>query len=149
MTPAAIIALIRDVAIASALGFILWSLVHYGEDIVKIRELPALQRQLEANAAAEADWQKQRETADEQRSKDIASIGARIDNNHQPVIVRVPANPGAVPVAAGAPGSCPAAAGPADNGSGIDRRPAVNQFEHKYESALIECRNALAQWPTN
>lgn len=147
MTPAQIIALIRDAAIVGALGFIAWKLIAYGEDRVKASDLVAVKRQISQNADQQAEWQKQQEQADAQRTQDMASLGARIDSNQRPVFVRGPASAGAVPDHSTAAASCPAAGGRPDDGPGIDIRASINEFEKRYEGALADCRDVFSQWP--
>jgi len=143
VTIAQIMALVRDAVIVAAIAFFCWKLVDYGEDQVQVSEFRALQAQVLHNSQLQQQWNKQKEQADEQRIADLASIGARIDAQHAPIIVRVPAASGPGPL----PGPTPAT-GSADTGSGgIDIRPRINLFEHRYETALADCRAALAAWP--
>jgi hypothetical protein len=102
-------------------------------------------------------WKTREANSDAQRVADMQAINDRIDAYSAPVIVRVPAYPGALPgPAAGALGVHPAS-GPTDSGSGsaatsggydIDIRPAVRAFEKRYETALAQCREVVADWPT-
>ena len=146
------LSLARDFAIVGALGFIVWKLVDFGEDRIKAQDLKAVQAQIAANAKIQSQWQAKSEAADAQRTQDLADLAARIDANHQPVIVRIAPHPSPVPIAAACPVSPVAASGAADHGSGVDSgpadvRPLINAFELKYETALAGCRAALAQWP--
>lgn len=138
------IAIIRDVAIVSAVLFVCWKLVDYGEDKAQLADFRALQAQVAHDQQIQQQWNASVEKADAQREQDMASINTRIDAQHTPIIVRVP-SPAQQPVLSGpsaAPGGEPAGSG------GIDIRPGVNAFEHKYESALADCRDALARWPS-
>lgn len=145
------LSLARDFAIVGALGFIVWKLVDFGEDRIKAQDLKAVQAQIAHNVELQSQWQAKSEAADAQRTQDLADLAARIDANHQPVIVRIAPHPSPVPIAAACPVSPVAASGAADNGSGGDSgpdvRPLINAFELKYETALAGCRAALAQWP--
>ncbi len=153
MTPGAIIALIKDGLIILAIGAAIWLFVTYGKDIVKVADMKAVQKQITANAATEANWRKEQIDANTQRDATLAQVAAGIANQHAPVIVRNgPARVCPMPVAATQAGSPPAATGGTDEGRGsnsesIDIRPALNAFELKYETVIADCRAALDGWP--
>lgn len=147
MTPAQILAIIKDVAIIAGLIFVVLWIRNDGKNVVKIQDLQAVQKQLAANAAQEAAWATQRQQAEVQHAQDIQAVSAAVNAHSAPIIVRVPANPsplpGTSPTATGAnPGR-----GGSDDGPRIDLRPAVSAFERKYETAFADCRSALSQWP--
>lgn len=144
MTPAAIIALIKDAVIVLAIGAVIYVLVTYGKDIVKISDMAAVQKQVAANAQTVAGWRQEQIDANARHSADIAGIAATIGAQHAPIFLQpAPSKAGACPVsgATGAPSGQPAGSGP------VDIRPGINTFELKYETALADCRSVLAQWP--
>lgn len=147
MTPAAILSLVKDLLIIVAVGLAAYFLVSYGKDIVKVSDIKAVQKQIVDNAATTERWQKEQSDADVKRAAALAKVGAAIAGQRAPVFVRGPPRPDPVPAAATKAGDQPGGAGGADQGRGIDHRPAVNQFELKYETALIECYAALDKWP--
>jgi hypothetical protein len=150
VTPSAYIALARDLIIVVALGLLIWLLMSFGADRVKVADIKAVQKQITDNAKTEADWRKKQTDANAQRDIDLAQVAAGIAAQHAPVIVRSgPARACPVSVPAAQAGGPPAAAGGADEGSGIDRdiRPQLNAFEFKAETAIADCRAALDGWP--
>lgn len=150
MTPSAYIALARDIIIVVALGLLIWLLVSFGSDRVKVADMKALQKQLTTNAKTETDWRKAQTDANAQRDTDLAKVVAAIGSQHAPVIVRSgPARTCPLPVSTTQASSPPAAAGGTDVGSGVDRdiRPQLNAFELKAETAIADCRAALDGWP--
>jgi hypothetical protein len=146
MSPAAIIALIKDVVIVGAIGLVAYFLVSYGKDIVKVSDMKAIEAQIQKNAQQQEKWQKDATDADAKRSSEMYAVATTIAGQHGPIIVR---QPSACPVSndPAKAGSEPAKGGGADPGSGTDIRPAVNAFELKYEQSLADCRDALAKWP--
>ena len=148
MTPGEIIALIRDVAIVGALGAAIWMLVHLGADQVKLADLKALQRQLQANANQEQTWRRNADVAQAQSQVDMEHIRALVAGYTAPVLVCPgPSRSGPVSAAPAQTSNNPAGAGGTDPGAGRDIRPQIAQFELKYESALNDCRKAVASWP--
>jgi hypothetical protein len=147
MTPAAIIALIKDAVIVIALGAVAYMLITYGKDIVKVQDVKDLQKQLTHNAEQAAAWQKESTDADTKHVATLAQIAGTIDKQRTPVFVRGPSCPSAVPPDPGKAGGQPGASGTTDAGRGVDYRPTVNQFELKYETALADCYTALDKWP--
>src|SRR5277367_3530703 len=97
MTPAAIISIIKDVAIVAVLGIAIYIFISYGKDIVKVADIKAVEKQLQANAETEATWKKEQNDADAKHSKDLADIAGAIGNQHSPVFVRGPASVCPVP----------------------------------------------------
>lgn len=148
MTPAAIYTAVRDGLIAAALIFILLWVHRADTNSAKVANDKAVITQLQDNLATEQQWQSQREKADDQHAAEIAEVGARIDAQHSPVLVRIPAPPGALSGAAAAPASLHPAGGSTDAGSGVDIRPQLNQFEKRYEAAFADCRKVVSDWPT-
>lgn len=152
MTPGQIIALIKDLAIVVTLGLAIWLLISYGKDIVKVSDMKAVQKQLAQNAITEAQWRQEQEAANAQRDTQLAQVGAAIANQHAPVLVCRSPNPGPVPSVPAATADAHPGIGGTDTGPGggdkpIDIRPAINAFELKYETALADCRAAIASWP--
>lgn len=156
MTPAAIISLVRDVIILVAVGLLIYFLISYGKDIVKVSDLKDLQKQLTRNAAIEAQWRKDQTDAIDANNRTLDKVNTAIDSQRAPVLLcRKPPAPQQLPAHPGPTSSGPAAPGGADAGPGDDRvtvldiRPQLNFFEHKYEKALSQCRTLLATWPKN
>lgn len=148
MTPGAIISLIKDAIIIIAIGLVVYFLINYGKDIVKISDMKALQKQIQANADTIEKWRKESIDADTKRSADLAQVAATIDKQHTPVFVRNPPGSCTVPSTTSKAGDQPSQPAGSDQGRGIDYRPAVNQYESKYSTALIECYAALDKWPS-
>lgn len=144
MTPAAIIALIKDIVIVIAIGAVIYVLVAYGKDIVKVADIAAVQKQIAANAQTVAGWRQEQVNAEAKHTEELAQVSAAIGAQRSPIILQsVTPKAGTCPVpgAAAGPAGPPAASGP------VDIRPGINAFELKYETALADCRSALAQWP--
>lgn len=156
MTPTQILALVRDLVVLVALGFIVYVLIKFGEDRVTAKDMKAVQTQLTNNASTQARWQTEASHAIAQLHTENADTARAIGQQHAPIIVRIPASgsslPAAPAAAAGQP-ACPGgpAAGPGENpqpaGVDVDIRAQVNAFELRYEEALANCRSVLAQWP--
>lgn len=152
MTPGAIIALVRDLVIVIALGLLIWLLISYGKDMVKVSDMKAVQKQLDANTKQVAQWSQEASNAQTQRTQDLAQVSAAIAAHSQPIVVLRdrPASPGTVSSTPASASGQSAACGSADGGSGkdtVDIRPDISAFERKYESALADCRAAVASWP--
>lgn len=153
MTPAAIIALVRDGIILLALGLLIWLLITFGSDRVKVADMKAVQKQIAQNAQIEAGWRKEQINANAKRDADLSKVAAGITAQRAPVyVMRNPARACPVSVAAGEASRPPPGTGGADQGSGDDRqsidlRPQLNAFELKYETLVADCRAALDQWP--
>ena len=151
MTPAAIIALVRDVVILIALGLLIWLLIAFGRDMVKVTDMKAVQKQLTDNAATIARWREDQTNANKARDAQVAQLGSAIVAQRAPVRLCGPTRPSSVSGPAAAPGGSSAAPGSVDTGSGSDPspdlRPQLNEFELKYETALADCRAVIAGWP--
>lgn len=152
LTPSQILALIRDVAIVGALAFVVYRIYTDGANAVKVADMKAVQKQLDANTQTVARWSQEASDAQKQRTQDLSTIHDAIAAHSQPIVVLRdrPASAGTVPSPSATPGSQPAACGSADRGSGkdtVDIRPDISAFETKYEGALAECRAAIASWP--
>jgi len=147
MTPGAIIALIKDVVILGVLGAAVYIFISYGKDIVKVSDMKAVQKQIQANAETAAKWQKESTDADTKRAADIAAVANTVASQRAPVFVRGPANNCPVPGDPAKAGGQPSGSKGSDQGRGIDYRPAINAFELKYSTALIDCYAALDKWP--
>lgn len=147
MTPGAIIALVKDVVIAVAIGLLIYVFISYGKDIVKVSDMKAVQKQLVDNAATIARWQKEQTDADTNHVATLTQIRATIDQQRAPVFVRGPTCPNPVPDLTVKASDNKGGTGATDQGRGIDYRPVINQFELKYETALTDCYAALDKWP--
>jgi hypothetical protein len=151
VTFGAIIAVIRDVVIVAAIGIVIYLLIHYGEDVVKVTDMAAVQRQITANIQTEAQWRQEQTDADSKRDTEIQQISAAIGAQRAPVYTVQPSAAKARSCAVSSnpitAGGQPAVGGSADSGRGEDLRPAINAFELKYETALADCRSVLSQWP--
>jgi hypothetical protein len=137
--------LIRDAAILLALAFVCYRIYEDGAQSVKSQDMTAVVAEIKSNAAKEDAWRLQSDQANAQRSKEISDLKANIDANKRPVIIVQPPaqspGPDKLPVAA-------ASTGTADTASGqVDIRPGINAFEDYYETALANCRDAIASWP--
>lgn len=147
MTPGQIIALVRDVVILIALGLLIWLLISYGKDVVKVSDMRAVQKQIDTNAQTEAQWRKEQTDANQARDTQIAQVGAAIASQRAPVRLCGPTRASPLPSPTAAPSGSNTVPGGTDSGSGVDLRPAINAFELKYETAFASCRAALAGWP--
>lgn len=147
MTPAAYIALARDIVILIALGLLIWLLVAFGRDMIKVKDMKAVQAQIAQNSQQVAQWAQEARDAQTQRTQDMAQVSAAIAAQHAPIVLRGPSSACPVPRDSAEAPSQSAAPGSADTGSGVDLRPAISGFELKYETALADCRQALASWP--
>jgi hypothetical protein len=148
MTPGAIIALVKDVVIVAALGFVIYMLINYGKDQVKVSDMKAVETQLKTNAVTEAEWRKEQVDANTKHDTNLATVASTIANQRAPVFLR-----------SGPPSQCPVpnnptktsdqgtTTGSTDNRPGKDLRPDINAFELKYESAFLDCQTVLDQWP--
>lgn len=160
MTPGAIITLVKDVIILIAVACLIYLLVTYGKDLVKVKDMQALEQQLIHNGQVQAVWQKERTDAETQRDRDLGVLAGAIAAQRTPLYVlpaRGPTSRGTVPGAAGQTCPRPAGDGGVDPGARIDLKPAdpqpvdvraaVNAFERKYETVIADCRAALGGWP--
>jgi hypothetical protein len=154
VTPAAIYIAVRDAIILAVIGFVAWKVYELGGDQIKVKDFAAWQKQVTANTATVAGWQKELSDANAQRATELAQIHTDIAAHAQlPVyVVRSgPASASTLPSHPATPG-CPAAAsGGPDAGPGghlVNVRPELDEFEQRYEVALANCRAALASWPT-
>jgi hypothetical protein len=147
MTPAAIIALVRDAVILALLCAIAYILISYGKDTVKISDFKDLQKQLQVNAETMARWQKESTDADTRRNAQLAQVAGTIAAQRAPVFVRGPSCPKSVPGDPKQAGDPAGGSAGVDPGRGVDYRPIINAFELKYSTALIDCYAALDKWP--
>jgi predicted metalloprotease len=154
VTPTAIIALLRDIVIVGAIGFIVYVLITYGKDVVKIADMKAVQEQITKNAETTAQWQKEATDANTKRDADLAAVAATISSHRDPVyIVRDrPTSAGTVSANTGQASGQASGAGGTDAGVRSDRqrvdiRPEINAYELKYETALVDCYAGLDKWP--
>jgi hypothetical protein len=151
VNPVAIYTAVKDLIILAVLAGILYEVYSFGADRVKLADMAALQKQMTANAAQVAAWQKESTDANTQRASELAQIQAGVDAHRDPIyIMRDAPGSGTVPTAATGAG-CPAAAGgSAHAGPGsdpVDLRPQIALFEQRYERALADCRSVLNSWP--
>lgn len=152
MTPAAIFSVVKDGLIIAAVAFVCWFLVHTGENVVKVGDLQAVTKQLQANAEQVEKWQQQKDQADGQLQIDLSKINTQPPVAKPPVWVCNNAGPKPVP---GIPGPAanvdPGAGGgigPDRPGTGkVDVGPAVDAAERTIETALAECRDLRDSWP--
>lgn len=147
MTPAAIVALVRDVVILIALAALIYLLITYGKDVVKVADMKAVQKQLTANAQTQAQWATEARDADLKRSQDLDKVTTAIGQQRAPVFVRGPSCPHPVPQLAAQTASSAPAGGGDESGAGEDLRGPINQFEIRLETVIADCRNALEKWP--
>lgn len=155
MTPAAIIALVRDVVILVALALLVWLLIQFGRDRVKIVDMKAVQTQLAHNARQAQEWKDAADHATTIRDQELAQLRATAAQPRPAIRVCHEASPRSVPIDPATASREPAPSGgivPGPRGDselGTDIRPQIEQFKLKYESALAECRAALASWPSS
>lgn len=147
MTPAAIFSAVKDAVILIALAAFAYLLISYGKDTVKVSDIKGVEKQIQENAATVAKWQKESTDADTKHVQTLQQIGATIAQQRAPVFVRGQSCPNPMPSAAAKAGDTASPPRPVDQGRGIDYRPAINQFELKYETALADCYTALDKWP--
>lgn len=153
MTPAQIIALARDVLIVGVLVFVAWFLVKSGEDRVTVKNLDALQKQLQTNAVEESKWRTDKDTADAKLQSDLTAINSNAATPKPPVWVCRNPSGGPVPGGPTSTTSDHTGAGRTHEGPGASApaadnvRPRIDALERKYETALAECRDVLASWP--
>lgn len=150
MSPTLIIAIVRDVAIVGALIFIVWWIRTSGANAVKVSDMQAVQKQIAAQATQQAQWAQEARNAAIQRTQDMAQVTAAIGAQRAPILVQPatqPACPDHLPASPAASSSSTAGSGGIISGAGRDIRPAINAFELKYETALADCRAAIASWP--
>lgn len=153
MSPAAIIALIRDAVILGAVLAILWFVHRADTDHVKVTDLKAIQSQLADNAIRAKQYAQEAADAQAQHSHDVETISAAVAaHSAQPVFVRIPASPSplhGLPATANDQSTASRSSNPGSRDAvpPIDIRPGIIAFEQRYENALGECRQALASWP--
>ena len=164
MTPAQILAIVKDVVIVLAVGFLLWFVYHTGQNSVKTEDIKALQQRIEDNARTETQWRNDKTAADKQLASDVAAINSAAQLPKPPVWVCNSNNRGSVPAVAGKADSSNSRVGTIERGSGsgadatieavstdepYDARPAIEEVKKKYETVLAECRSVLDQWPVS
>jgi len=144
MTPAQILALVRDIGILCALAFLVFRIYSDGESAVKAKDLIAVQQQLTQNSERQSQWAQEAHDAAIQHTQDLAQVVAVIGAQRAPVILQpAPTASGACPV----PGHPPTPTGEPAAAGGVDIRAGINAFELKYETALADCRQVLSSWP--
>jgi hypothetical protein len=149
MTPAAIIALVKDAVILIAAGLAIYLFVSYGKDIVKVADMKALEKQLISNTQIQDAWRKEQTDANTKRDADLAKVADTIAGQRDPVYVMRsgPSHSCSVPAAPAKADSPPTGTGGVDAGSGSDSRPAINRYELKVETVVADCRAVMDQWP--
>jgi hypothetical protein len=153
VTPAQIIALIRDTALVAGVSLILWFVYRGGEDRVKAADLKGLQDELHQMAQISDRWHQESTDANAQLAHDMAAIHAAASVQRPSVLLcdQPAASASLLPGTAAAPAPASAGGGGAVAGSRGDSvrdiRPQLEAFKLKYESALAGCRAALASWP--
>ena len=147
MTPAQIIALVRDAAIVAALAFILWYVHRADVNSIAVADFKAVQKQVETNAKTISQWHQEAQDAEIKRQQDMDRVSSSIASQHAPIVLRVPPSSSTVPGNPPSPSGGSACTGGSTEGPGVDLRPQINAFESKYEEALGQCRAVLASWP--
>ena len=147
MTPAQIIALVRDGLIVGALAFILWYVHRADVNAIAVADFKAVQKQVETNAKTLSKWHQEAQDAEVQRQKDMDRVSSSIASQHAPIVLRIPTGSSTVPGNPSSPSGSSACSGGSTEGPGVDLRPQINAFESKYEEALGQCRAVLASWP--
>ena len=149
MTPAAYIALARDIGIVLALAFLVWKIYGAGENAVKVADLKSLQAQISAQAETLAGWRQESTDANTKLSQDLATLHAPADPK-PPVWLCGPTTGSRGKVLSATPAAPPSLAaspGGTDIGPQRDIRPELEVFRLKYETALAQCRSLYSQWP--
>lgn len=152
MSPAAIIALVRDAVIVGAVLSILWFVHRADTDHVKVTDFQAVQTQLQENARDAARNALRAQQADTQRAQDLAQVSAAVAAQHAPILLRGP--PGGSPVSCPTtrPGSQPAGTRgavqpPRADPQPVDIREPINAYEIRLETIVADCRAAIEKWP--
>jgi hypothetical protein len=145
MSVAAILALIRDVALMAGVGFVLWFVMHAEHNADELRGI-------KATLGQQQKWQEGETRAATTANGALSDLNNRLDalDKRGPVIVRIPmpAKVGAPATAGGASAdACPSAPGAGDGVRSIDVRPVLEGPERRIATAMIECRQALDAWP--
>ena len=152
MTPAQIIALVRDALIVVGIAWLVFHIYRDGEERVRKQDMEAVQKQLAANAAKSAQFAEEAKNAEAQRVADNLQVMAAVGAYHQPVRLCNSGSAGAVPGAPATAAGHPAGPGTTNEGIGSDPfgpdlRPAISGFETKFEGYFSACRSILNQWP--
>lgn len=150
MPPWLTLAAIKDLIVIAAVAFLAWWVYHSGQNSVHVHDLKQIQQQLVNMQAEGQRWQKEQSNAQAQLNADIPKINSLADDTARQHIWMCDNRPAQQPVplsAAPAPGSPPAGPRGADARPQRDIAPAIAALERKYETALEECRQALAAWP--
>jgi hypothetical protein len=153
MTPAAIIALVKDALIILAIGAAAWLLVSYGKDIVKVADLKSLQAQILAQGKTLDRWHQESTDANTKLNQTVAAINAAPVVVHdwvrqQPSCPRRPVLPGPAG-ATGAPGADTGGVQPVGgaDADGPRRDQVIAAFKRQWGTELAGCQSILDQWP--
>lgn len=150
MTVSAIIALVRDIAILIALGFIIWWIRSEGENTVKLADLQAVQKQLDTQSKEVSQWHQEALDAQNQHTQDLAQVTAAIGAQRQPVRLCNAPRPDPVPAHPAAATSDTAGTGgiiSSARDDSRDVRPDLNAFELRIEKTVADCRLLQQSWP--
>lgn len=155
MTPGEIITLVKDVIILIALGLLIWLLITFGKDLVKVQDMKDFQKQLQQNTALEAKWHKDQIDANDKHDRDLQGVTSAIAQQRAPVLVCHNAAPKQLPANPPSAGAGPTQPGPVDPGPRVDSeptvvdiRPQLNRFEVAVEKIVADCRRAVESWPS-
>jgi hypothetical protein len=149
MTPLAIFSLVKDAVIVVIVLALLYMVYHAGQNQVKVSDLKGLESELKAQAATTAQWREESNSANNQLSLDVSAINTAAAVAKPPIWMcdKPNSKPSVLPSSSTPAGSPSPSTGGTVEGSGRDIRPQITAFESKYETALAECRAAIAQWP--
>jgi hypothetical protein len=154
VTFTAALALLKDLAILAALGFILWYVTHAEHNADQLKDLKANLAQVQQTQTTMTRWQEEETHARTKADSALDALNTRVDALNRPLIVRVPSNTyAALPRGASAPGSSPApnACGTQPGSLGtvrqVDIGPMLADIERRYGTALIECQRLIDSWP--
>lgn len=149
MTPGMYLALARDFGIALALGFLVWKIYSAGEDKVKASDLKSLQIQIAEQAKTLNSWRKESTNANDQLTRDLASLHAPAPDKPPVWLCNPPASPRSEVLSAPTSKARPQlpAAGGVLEGPRRDIRPQLEALKLKYETLLAQCRAEHAEWP--
>jgi len=150
MTPAAYLAVARDVVIVIALAAVLYLVYRSGEDRVRSKDLQGLQDQMKRQGDVLAGWHEESTHANAKLAEDVDKINAAARAPHQPVWLcdgKAPSKPTVLSKTPGETRNSDPGGGGTVGGPRRDIQPQLTAFKQKYETILAGCRAEDASWP--
>lgn len=141
------LAIAKDLAIVIAIAALVYFVYHSGANSVRVADIQAMQKQIEANAKTQERYHSEITDAFAEANSQMGNLAHSIDANHKPVIVRVPASGSAVPGTPASPPSTGPFSGGGDATPGVDIRPQLNAYEKWLEERFGQCRALKESWP--